>query len=125
MSIGLIGNKGDRMNKVFINKDTDMVEQIFEVKTIDELPDDYFSNCYSVIDEEGKINAYNLKYNKATKIFEVIEGMPPKYEVIVIKQPTLEDIKNLRKENVRLNQEKFNLEERIKNIEEVLNIKYK
>ncbi len=51
--------------------------------------------------------------------------MPPKYEVIVIKHPTLEDIKNLRKENVRLNQEKFNLEERIKNIEEVLNIKYK
>ncbi len=68
MIIGLIGNKGDRMNKVFINKDTDMVEQIFEVKTIDELPDDYFSNCYSVIDEEGKINAYNLKYNKATKM---------------------------------------------------------
>lgn len=112
------------MNKVFINKDTDMVEQILEVKTIDELPDDYFPNCYSIIDEEGKINAYNLRYNKESKIFEVIKGMPPKYEVTVIKQPTLEDIQALHKENVRLNQEKLNLEERIKNIEEVLNIKY-
>lgn len=112
------------MNKVFINKDTDMVEQILEVKAIDELPDDYFPSCYSIIDEDSKINAYNLKYNKETKIFKVVEGMPPRDEVIVIKQPTLEDIQALRKENVRLNEEKINLEERIKNIEEVLNIKY-
>lgn len=112
------------MNKVFINKDTDIVEQILEVKTIDELSDDYFSSCYSVIDEEGKINAYNLRYNKESKIFEIVEGIPPKDEVIVIRQPTLEDIQALRKENVRLNQEKLDLEERIKNIEEVLNIRY-
>ncbi len=112
------------MNKVFINKDTDIVEQILEVKTIDELPDDYFPNCYSVIDEEGKISAYNLRYNKESKIFEIVEGIPPKDEVIVIKQPTLEDIQALRKENIRLSQEKLDLEKRIKNIEEVLNIRY-
>lgn len=26
-------------------------------------PDDYFKNCYSFLDYDDKINAYNLKYN--------------------------------------------------------------
>ena len=29
-----------------------MVEQILKVETYNELPDDYFPNCYAVIDRE-------------------------------------------------------------------------
>ena len=109
------------MNKVFINKDTDIVEQILEVKTIDELPDDYFSSCYSVIDEEDKINAYNLKYNKETKEFEVVEGLPPRDEVEIIKQPSAEDYNNLKQENEDLKDRVEKLEGLIDKV--VLNVR--
>jgi hypothetical protein len=87
------------MQKVFINKITNMVEQILKVEKLDELPDDYFSNCYAVIDEEEKINTYNLKYNKETGEFEVVEGILAKDEVIVERTLNLEDFNNLKKEN--------------------------
>lgn len=117
MEVGLTGlkNRGDVMNKIFVNKDTDMVEQILKVETYNELPDDYFPNCYSVIDREGKINAYNLRYNKDTKEFEIVEGVPAMAEVKVIKQPKVEDFNNLKEENEEL-------KARLKKIEELLNM---
>lgn len=87
------------MNKVFINISTDMVEQILEVREGEIIPDDYFPNCYAIEDLEGKINAYNLRYNKENKEFEVVEGIPEKDEVIVEKAPSNEELK---KENERL-----------------------
>lgn len=117
MEFGLIGlkNRGDVMNKVFINKETNMVEQILPIKNEDELSDDYFPNCYPVIDREGKINAYNLRYNKDTKEFEIVEGVPAMAEVKVIKQPTVEDFKEIKEENEEL-------KARLKKIEELLNM---
>lgn len=105
---------GDYMQKIFINKETDMVEQILPVMTADELPDDYFSNCYAVMDYEDKINAYNLKYNKETEVFELVEGLPAKDEVIVEKNPSLEDFNNLKQENEELKNRLDNLENFIK-----------
>lgn len=90
------------MQKVFINKDTNIVEQILKVNTENELSDNYFSNCYAVIDKEDNINAYNLKYNKETEKFEVVEGLSPKDDVEIIKQPTAEDYNNLKQENEEL-----------------------
>ncbi|MDU7362757.1 hypothetical protein [Clostridium sp.] len=81
------------MNKVFINKETDMVEQILEIREGEVIPDDYFPNCYAIDDPEGKINAYNLRYNKETKEFEIVEGIPPKDEVIVEEAISNEDLK--------------------------------
>ena len=108
------------MNKIFINNETDMVEQILEIKAIDELPDNYFSNCYAVIDEDGKIDAYNLKYNKETKEFEVVEGIPAKDEVVIEKTPSIEDYNNLKQENEVLKNRLDNLENLItKSISEV------
>ena len=107
------------MNKVYVNKDTNMVEQILKVGSYDELPDDYFSNCYAVMDEEEKINAYNLKYDKETNKFEEIEGLPPKDEVIIIEKN--EDIEQLKKENEELKKENESVKERLKSIEETLN----
>ena len=104
------------MNKVYINKETDIVEQILKVETYDELPDDYFPNCYPVIDREGKINAYNLRYNKDTKEFEIVEGVPAIAKVKVIKQPKVEDFNNLKEENEEL-------KARLKKIEELLNVR--
>lgn len=107
------------MQKVFINKKTDMVEQILSVKTKDELPDDYFSTCYVVLDEEDKVNAYNLKYNKEINDFEVVEGMPAKDEVKIIKQPSTEDYNNLKKENEELKSRLDKVEGIINQINEV------
>lgn len=102
------------MNKVFINKETDMIEQILKVQFYDELPDDYFSTCYAVIDEEEKINGYNLKYNKETKEFEVVEGVAAKDVVVVEKTPSIEDYNNLKQENEELKNRLDNLENLIK-----------
>ena len=52
------------MQKVFINKETNMVEQILKVETYEELSNDYFLNCYPVEDALDEVNGYNLRYNK-------------------------------------------------------------
>jgi FtsZ-binding cell division protein ZapB len=108
------------MQKIFINKETDMVEQILKVETNDELPDNYFPNCYAIIDEEDKINAYNLKYNKETKEFEVVEGLPAKDEVVVEEKVSNTDIEQLKKENEELKKENEIFKERLESIEETL-----
>lgn len=107
------------MQKIYCNKETNMVEQILKINSEDELPDTYFNNCYAVLDLEDNINSYNLKYNKEIEEFEIVEGIPARDEVEVIKQPTMEDFKKLENENMEL---KSQLEERVRNIEEMLNI---
>ena len=72
------------MNKVFINKETDMVEQILEVKEGEIISDDYFPNCYAIEDIKGEISTYNLRYNKESKKFEVVDGIKPKEDVKII-----------------------------------------
>lgn len=104
------------MQKIFVNKDTNMVEQILKVESYDELPDNYFNNCYSVIDEEEKINAYNLRYNKETNEFEIVEGLKAKDEAIVEETLSKEDYNNLKKENE-------DLKSRIEKLEELLNVR--
>ncbi|MGG7142490.1 hypothetical protein ACQPVP_03390 [Clostridium nigeriense] len=109
------------MQKIFINKKTDMVEQILKVETKDELSDDYFSNCYAYLDKEDKINAYNLKYNKENEIFEVVEGLPAKDEVIVKEKNA--DIEQLKKENEELKKENEDVKTRLEKLEELLNVR--
>ena len=104
------------MQKIFINKETNMVEQILKEMEGEVIPADYFSNCYVIEDQEEKINAYNLKYNKETKMFEVVEGIPAREEVIVIKQPTAEEIQEIKKENE-------DLKARMEKLEELLNVR--
>lgn len=87
------------MNKIFCNKETDIVEQILEIREGEVIADDYFSNCYAVDDLEEKVNGYNLRYNKEIKEFEVVEGLNAKDEVVVLKAPTTEDYNNLKEEN--------------------------
>lgn len=86
------------MQKVFINKETDMVEQILKEEG-EEIREDYFSNCYMINDPDNKVNAYNLKYNKETETFEVVEEIPAFDNVIVEKSLSSEELK---KENERL-----------------------
>lgn len=86
------------MNKVYCNKETNMVEQILKVETYDELPDDYFSNCYAVIDEEEIINGYNVKYNKETNEFEIVSGLKPKTETVIEESEEKNKIKQLTEE---------------------------
>lgn len=108
------------MNKVYCNKETDMVEQILEIREGEIIPDDYFPNCYAIEDIEEKVNAYNLKYNKETKEFEVVEGIPAKAEVVIEKTPTAEDFNNLKQENEELKSRLDKLESLIINKSEVV-----
>lgn len=88
------------MQKVFINKETNMVEQILKVETCEELPDDYFNNCYAVIDEDEIINGYNVRYNTDSQEFEIVAGLKPKDEVEIVEKN--EHIKQLKEENEEL-----------------------
>lgn len=102
------------MQKVFINKETNMVEQILREEEGEEIREDYFSNCYMVEDPDDKVNGYNLKHNKQTEKFEVVEGLPAFAEVEVINQPTPEDYNTLKKENEELKDRLDNIENMIK-----------
>lgn len=93
------------MNKVFINKETNMVEQILGIRQGEIIPDNYFSNCYAVEDKKGKVNAYNLRYNKETGEFKEVEGVPAKDEVKVIEKNENEEIERIKSENKELRAE--------------------
>lgn len=107
------------MQKIFINKNTNMVEQILYVESVDELPDNYFSTCYAVLDLDDKVNGYNLKYNNATESFEEVEGIKAFEEVEVKKQPTIEDYNSLKEENEELKNRLDKVEGMINKISEV------
>lgn len=91
-----------------------MVEQILEVREGEIISDDYFPNCYAIEDIEGSISTYNLRYNKETREFEVVEGIPARDEVEIIKAPTAEDYNNLKQENEELKSRLDNIENIIK-----------
>lgn len=116
------------MQKIFVNKDTNIVEQILKVETYEELPDNYFENCYPILDEEDKINAYNLRYNKETGEFKKVEGVPAKDEVKIIEKN--EDINQLKAENEKLKKDNEKLKKdnkefksRLEKVEELLNVR--
>ncbi|MBD7914566.1 hypothetical protein H9660_05360 [Clostridium sp. Sa3CUN1] len=90
------------MQKIFINKETNMVEQILKIESENELPDNYFPTCYAALDIENNINGYNLRYDLETKEFEVVDGIPAKDEIIIEKVPGIEDYNDLKKENEEL-----------------------
>lgn len=104
------------MQKIFINKETNLVEQILKEEEGEEIKEDYFPSCYMVEDIEEKIKGYNLRYNKEEGIFEVVEGVLPFAEVNIIKQPTPEDYSALKKENEELKDRLDKIENMIKQI---------
>ena len=104
------------MNKVFCNKETDLVEQIINIDIDTRFDENWFPSCYVVDDPNNQVNAYNLKYNKELQKFEIVEGLDAKAEVIVIKQPTAEEMKEIKKENE-------DLKARLDKLEELLNVR--
>lgn len=103
------------MNKVFCNKETNMVEQILKEMEGEHIGEDYFPSCYLVEDEEEQINSYNLRYNKDKGTFEVVEGIPEREEVKIIKKAKTEDLEKLKNENEELRA-------KIEKIEKLLNL---
>lgn len=89
------------MNKVYCNKETDMVEQIINIDVDTRWDENWFSNCYIVDDHENKISTYNLKYNKEKEIFEIVEGLNPK-DAVEVTPSANEKIEALEKENADL-----------------------
>lgn len=89
-----------------------MVEQILEIKDGEIIPDNYFPNCYAIEDLEGKVDAYNLRYNKDVDKFEVVEGLKAKEDVTIIPS----EVEGLKQENE-------DLKTRIEKLEELLNVR--
>ncbi|MDZ5010892.1 hypothetical protein GNF77_18750, partial [Clostridium perfringens] len=86
------------MNKVFCNKETNMVEQIINIDIDTRFEENWFSNCYVVDDINNEINAYNLRYNKEMKKFESVEGVPDFEEAIFEESEKDLKIKSLKEE---------------------------
>lgn len=102
------------MQKIYINKETNLVEQILKVKSPSEFSDEYFETCYSVLDTEDKVKGYNLRYNKEAEEFEIVEGMEAVAEVVVIEKEETNELKKLKKENEEL-------KDRLERIENTIN----
>lgn len=110
------------MQKIYINKITNMVEQILKEAEGENFNEDYFPTCYMVEDIEENIKSYNIRYNKEERIFEVVEGLPERNEVEIIPKVSAIDIENLKKENEDIKREKDELAARLKKIENLLNV---
>lgn len=108
------------MQKVFINKETNMVEQILKEEEGEEIREDYFHSCYMIEDQEENIKGYNLRYNKEDGIFEEVEGVPAFAEVDIIKKPSTEDYNDLKKENEELKGRLDTIENMLKQMSEVV-----
>lgn len=65
------------MNKVYVNKETNMVEQIINIDVDTRWDPYWFPWCYIVDDPENKVDSYNLRYNTETGEFEVNEDFIP------------------------------------------------
>lgn len=89
------------MNKIYCNKDTDMVEQIINVDIDKNYDENWFKNCYMIDDPYNEISTYNIKFNKKTKRFEVVEGLKEK-DKVEIDLSNNEKIEVLEKENIDL-----------------------
>ena len=89
------------MNKVYCNKETDIVEQIINIDVDTRWDENWFPNCYVVDDPENKVQTYNLKYNKEIVDFEIVEGKAEKDVAEVIPSAN-EKIEALEKENTDL-----------------------
>lgn len=86
------------MQKICINKEDNMVNQIFDLSYFPEFKPEDYPYCYVVDDEDDKIKHYGYKYNLETKEFEEVEGYeepevivePSKVEVVEKKTEYLE-----------------------------------
>lgn len=78
------------MNKVYVNKETNLVEQIINIDVDTTWSEDWFPWCYIVDDEDNSLKHHGYKYNLETEKFEEIEGFeepevivePPRAEVV-------------------------------------------
>lgn len=85
------------MNKVFVDKTTNVVSQIINIDKDPRWSEDWFSWCYVVDDPDNKINSYGYTYNLETKKFEEIKGYKEP-EVIIEEKQEVQDIQDLKKE---------------------------
>lgn len=91
------------MNKVFCNKETNLVEQIINIDIDETFEESWFPWCYVVDDPDNSLKHHGYIYNIDTKKFEEIEGYeepeviiePSKVEVVEKKTNDLETELNL------------------------------
>lgn len=61
------------MNKVYVNKETNLVEQIINIDVDPNWSEGWFPWCYVVDDEDNSLKHHGYKYNLETEEFEEIE----------------------------------------------------
>lgn len=68
------------MNKVFCNRETNMVEQIICIDIDKRFDESWYPHCYIIDDEDNEVQGYNLKYNIETEQFDIVEGIEARPE---------------------------------------------
>ncbi len=100
------------MQKIYLNKETHVVEQIIkeDYDHFDSYNNDTFGESfYMVIDADNIINGYNVRYNKELLQFEILPEVKS-YEVKSYTESYVEpnetqiQIEELKKENKQLNE---------------------
>ncbi|MPM61941.1 hypothetical protein SDC9_108805 [bioreactor metagenome] len=92
------------MQKVYVNKATNMVDQILPIDENTNYPDDYYSWCYAVLDPNNQITTYDQRYNLDTKEFEKVDDyIEPENIIIPSKEEEiLNTIEKLKVKNTEL-----------------------
>ena len=94
------------MQKIYLNKETHVVEQIIkeDYDHFDSYNNDTFGESfYMVIDADNIINGYNVRYNKELLQFEILPIVKSHTESYVEPNETQIQIDKLKEENKLLN----------------------
>lgn len=95
------------MQKIYLNKETNVVEQIIKENYdhFDSYNDDTFGESfYMVVDADNIINGYNVRYNKELLQFEILPEVKSHTESYVEPNETQIQINELKEENKLLNE---------------------
>lgn len=95
------------MQKIYLNKETNVVEQIIkeDYDHFDSYNDDTFGESfYMVVDADNIINGYNVRYNKELLQFEILPEVKSHTESYVEPNETQIQINELKEENKLLNE---------------------
>lgn len=84
------------MNKIYVDKQTNMVSQIINIEVDKEWSESWYPNCYIVDDENNEITSYGYRYNLEKKEFEVVEDYEE--QVIEVEPSEIEELKKANEE---------------------------
>lgn len=87
------------MQKICINKEDNMINQIFDLSDYPEFKPEHYPYCYVIDDENNEIKHYGYKYNLETEKFEEVDGYE---EAKVAVEPSKAEVVEKKTEDLQL-----------------------